>query len=132
MLSRKQLRERYSQEVVLKPKDISISRIDETFLGKVQEVLDTHLTDPDFSVDEFSKLLGMSRMQLHRKLKALTGLTATEFVRSQRLQLATTLLKESDITISEICYQVGFNNPSYFSKCFKEVFGCLPSEYAQK
>ncbi|HIB48566.1 MAG TPA: response regulator [Flavobacteriaceae bacterium] len=132
VLSRKQLRERYSQEVVLKPKDISISRIDETFLGKVQEVLDKHLTDPDFSVDEFSKLLGMSRMQLHRKLKALTGVSATEFVRSQRLQLATTLLKESDVTISEICYQVGFNNPSYFSKCFKEVFGCLPSEYAQK
>lgn len=130
--SRKLLRQRYSQEVVLKPKDISISRIDEKFIGKVQAILDAHLTDSDFSVEEFSNLLGMSRMQVHRKLKALTGLTASEFVRSQRLQLATSLLKESDITISEVCYQVGFNNPSYFTKCFKDAFGCLPSEYSQK
>lgn len=127
--SRKQLRDRYSQEVVLKPKHISISRIDEGFVEKVKTIMDEHITDPDFSTEQFSKLLAMSRMQLHRKLKALTGLTASEFVRSQRLHMAATLLKESDVNVSEICYQVGFNNHSYFAKCFKEAFGCSPSEY---
>jgi signal transduction histidine kinase/DNA-binding response OmpR family regulator len=130
--TRKQLRDRYSQEVVLKPRDISISRIDNIFIEKVQAILDEHLTDSGFSTEEFSKLLGMSRMQLHRKLKALTGLTASEFVRSQRLHLAASLLKKSDVNVSEICYQAGFNNHSYFTKCFKEAFGCLPSEYSQK
>ena len=85
--SRKRLRDRYSQEVILKPADISISRIDENFIEKVKAILDEHLTDSNFSTEEFSKLLSMSRMQLHRKLKALTGLTASEFVRSQRLEL---------------------------------------------
>ncbi|QIE58884.1 response regulator [Rasiella rasia] len=131
VLSRKLLRDRYSQEVVLKPKDISISRIDEKFVQKVQAILDVHLTDSEFSIEEFSKLLNMSRMQMHRKIKALTGLTASEFVRSQRLLLATSLLKGSDVNVSEVCYQVGFNNHSYFTKCFKDAFGCLPSEYVQ-
>ncbi|MDC8001611.1 response regulator [Aequorivita todarodis] len=130
--SRKQLRHRYSQEIILKPLDISISSIDQKFIEKTQAVLDAHLTDPDLSIEDFSKLVGMSRMQLHRKLKAITGLTASEFIRSQRLKLAASLILKSDVNISEICYQVGFNNPSYFSKCFREAFGCLPSEYSQK
>ena len=71
----------------------------------------------------------MSRTQLHRKLKAITGMSASEFIRSQRLKLAIGLLKESDATISEIAYQVGFNSSSYFSKCFKEVYSCTPNEY---
>lgn len=127
--SRKQLRDRYSQEVVLKPKDITISRIDESFIEKIQAIADEHITDPDFNTQQFSKLVHMSRMQLHRKLKALTGLTASEFVRSQRLHMAATLLKDGDVNISEVCYQVGFNNHSYFAKCFKETFGSSPSEY---
>ncbi|MEZ4874592.1 MAG: response regulator [Flavobacteriaceae bacterium] len=130
--SRKQLRERYSQEVVLKPKNIAISRIDEKFIEKVQTVLDQYLTKPDFTVEDFSDQMGMSRMQLHRKLKALTGVTASELIRNERLKLAASMLKESDVHVSEICYQAGFNNPSYFAKCFKEVYGCLPSEYSQQ
>lgn len=130
--SRKQLRDRYSQEVILKPMDISISSIDQKFIERTQAVLDENLTDPDLNIEDFSKHVGMSRMQLHRKLKAITGLTATEFIRTQRLRLAASLLEKSDVNVSEICYQVGFNNPSYFSKCFKDEFGCLPSEYAQK
>lgn len=130
--SRSKLRERYSQEVVLKPFNIAISRLDEKFIEKLQEVMDTHLTNPDFSVEDFSKTVGMSRMQLHRKLKALTGITASEYLRNERLKLAANLLQHSDVNISEICYQVGFNNPSYFTKCFKELYGCLPSEFSSK
>ena len=130
--SRRQLRERYSQEIILKPMDISIASIDKKFIEKTQAVLDRHITESDFSIEDFSKQVGLSRMQFHRKLKAVTGLTATEFIRSQRLKLAASLLKSSDVNVSEICYQVGFNNPSYFAKCFKEAFGCLPSEFGKK
>lgn len=127
--NRNKLRQRYSQELVLRPKDIVITNLDEIFFGKVKTVLDENLTEASFSVEDFSKAVGMSRMQLHRKLKALTGLTTTEFVREQRLKLATTLIGQSGINISEIGYMVGFNDHSYFAKCFKQAYGCSPSEY---
>ena len=130
--SRKNLRDRYSQEVILKPRDIAITDLDEQFLGKVQEVMNDKLTESQFNTQEFSTAVGMSRMQLHRKLKALTGLSATEFVRSQRLKLAASLLQSSNAGVSNIGYQVGFNDPSYFTRCFKEAYGCSPTEYSQK
>ena len=129
--SRKELRNRYSQEVILMPKDIAITNLDEQFLNRVQDVLDSKLTTSSFSTQEFSESVGMSRMQLHRKLKALTGLSASEFVRSQRLKLAASLLEQSDINVSQIGYQVGFNDPSYFTKCFKEAYGVSPSQYGK-
>ncbi len=127
--SRKILQLRYSQEVILKPKDISISSVDEQFLERLQKVLDDKLVESTFSIEELSKDVGMSRMQLHRKLKALTGLSASQFIRSQRLKLATQLLKKSDINVSEVGYSVGFNNHAYFSKCFKDMYNCTPTEY---
>ncbi|NRD19627.1 response regulator [Winogradskyella eckloniae] len=130
--SRRQLQLRYSQELVLLPKDIAFTNLDEKFLKKVQVAIDDNLVEPSFNVSEFSEAVGMSRMQLHRKLKALTGLTASEFIRSQRLKLATQLLKNSDINMSQIGYSVGFNDHSYFTKCFKETYNCTPSEYAKR
>lgn len=129
--SRRKLQERFSQEVILTPKDISISSYDERFLESLQNVLDSHLVASDFNSKYFAKALGMSRMQLHRKLKALTGQTATEFIRSQRLKLAASLLQKSDVNISEIGYQVGFNDHSYFTKCFREAYGTSPSEFSK-
>ena len=126
------LQSRYSQEVILRPKDIAISNLDEKFLEKVQEVLDKNLVESSFSTEDFSKAVGLSRMQLHRKIKALTGLTASEFIRSQRLKLAAQLLKSSDINISQIGYTVGFNDHSYFAKCFKEAYKCTPTAYSKK
>ncbi len=129
--SRKKLQERFSQEVILTPKEISVNSYDEQFLNHLQEVMDTNLVESDFSAENFATALGMSRMQLHRKLKALTGLSTTEFIRSQRLKLAAKLLKKSDINISQVGYAVGFNNHSYFTKCFKEQFGMSPSDFAK-
>ncbi|MEM0932450.1 MAG: response regulator, partial [Bacteroidota bacterium] len=126
---RKKMRERYSQEVVLKPKDIAVSPPDEILLERIQSVLDVYLTESSFSTEDFAIQLGFSRMQLHRKLKALTGLSATEFLRSQRLKLAAQLLEKSYANVSEVCYRTGFNNLSYFAKCFKEVYGTSPSKY---
>ncbi|WP_179334636.1 tetratricopeptide repeat protein [Winogradskyella costae] len=130
--SRRQLQLRYSQELILLPKDIAITNLDEKFLEKVQVTLDKSLVDPSFNVTEFSDAVGMSRMQLHRKIKALTGLSASEFIRSQRLKLATEFLKTSDINMSQVGYSVGFNDHSYFAKCFKEVYDCSPTDYANK
>ncbi len=127
--TRKALQLRYGQELVLKPKNIVVSAADEVFLTKIQAILDSHLSEPTFNAAEFSKKAHMSRMQLHRKLLAFTGLTTTAFLRSQRLKQAQQLLHDSDSTINEVAYAVGFGTPSYFMKSFKESFGQTPSEY---
>ncbi len=128
---RKALRNRYSQEFIIKPKDIAVTPNDELFLNKIQQILDKHLSNPDFGSETFSKLANMSRMQLHRKLMAYTGLSTTAFIRSQRLKQALNLLKTADLTINEIAYTVGFGTPTYFMKCFKKTFKKTPSEYLQ-
>lgn len=130
--TRDKLQERFSQEIVLLPKDIATNATDERFLTNLQEVMDKSLIESDFNTEAFAEAVGMSRMQLHRKLKALTGLSATEFIRGQRLKLAAQMLKKSDINVSQVGYAVGFNNHSYFTKCFKEKYGISPSEYSKK
>ena len=127
--NRRKLQERFSQDATLRAKDISISSADEQFLNRLQEVIDKNITDPEFTTEDFSKAMLVSRMQLHRKLKALSGQSTTEFLRSQRLKLAANLLKNENSTVSEIAYKIGFNNASYFSTCFKKEFGCSASEY---
>ena len=127
--NRRKLQQRFAQEVVLMPKDVAVSSADEMFLERLQKVLDMHLTEPNFTAELFGTEMGVSRMQLHRKLKALTNQSTSEFLRSQRLKLALNLLKANKISISEVGYAVGFNDPSYFTKCFKQEFGSAPSEY---
>ncbi|TKD60467.1 response regulator [Flavobacterium sp. ASW18X] len=128
--TQQKIQQRFSKEVVLTPKDISINSYDERFLTNLQNILDDKLVESDFNTENFAQALGMSRMQLHRKLKALTGQSTTEFIRIQRLKLAAGLLKKSDVNVSEIGYSVGFNNHSYFTKSFKEHFGVSPTEYS--
>ncbi|MGY6742056.1 MAG: response regulator [Cecembia sp.] len=125
------LRERYSQELVLRPKDIVINSADEKFLLKLQQIIDSKLENPQFSTEDFAIEVGMSRMQLHRKLKSLTGLSATEFIRSERLKMALPLLEKGNLNISEVAYTVGFNDVSYFTKCFKERYQVTPSEFGK-
>ncbi|MFP2995594.1 two-component regulator propeller domain-containing protein [Spongiivirga sp. MCCC 1A20706] len=126
---RKKLKERYQQELILKPKDIQITSADELFLNDIQQVLDEHLTNPEFTAEKFSEYAHMSRMQLHRKLVAFTGLSTSAFIRSQRLKMAKELLEKTNQTVSEIGYEVGFSTPSYFMKCFKDTFKKTPTEY---
>src|SRR5690606_456332 len=126
--NRRQLQKHFSKTLSINP-EIAITSAESEFLKRLQTVLDEHITNSEFSVEGFGKLMHMSRTQLHRKLTAITGMSASEFIRSERLQLAIRLLKESDASVSEIAYQVGFNTPSYFGKCFKEVYKCSPNEY---
>lgn len=129
---RKKLHTRYSQELVLRPVDIVINSVEEKFIEKLQLILSKELANADFSADDFANSIGMSRMQLHRKLKSLLGVSATEFLRNERLKASTELLKKGKANISEIAYSVGFNDVSYFSKCFKEMYHCTPTEYMEK
>ncbi|MBP0903913.1 response regulator [Mariniflexile gromovii] len=126
---RKKLQERYSQELVLKPTDIVVDSYDEKFTAKLQDILDANINKADFTAEEFSNLANLSRMQLHRKLKTLFGVTTSEFIRNERVKMASELLKNRNISISEVGYAVGFNDISYFAKCFKDVFNVTPTEY---
>lgn len=129
--NRKKLQKHFSKDFTMTP-EIEITSTEAEFLKRLKCVMDEHLTNPDFSSEDFAKSMQMSRTQLHRKLKAIVGLSSSEFIRSQRLKLSLNLIKESDATISEIAYQIGFNSPSYFIKCFKEIYGCTPNEYLSK
>ncbi|MEH6536308.1 MAG: two-component regulator propeller domain-containing protein [Psychroserpens sp.] len=129
ILLREQLQKHFGQTFQFESKEIEVSSVEHEFLQRLQDVLDVHITKPDFNAEAFSKKMLMNRMQLHRKLKALTNLTTTEFLRSYRLKLAIKLLGKSDFTISEIAYQVGFNTPSYFIKSFKDTYKYTPTEY---
>ena len=104
--------------------------MEQQFLQKAGEVVEAHLSDADFKMDRFSEEMALSHSQLYRKLKALVNQSPNEFIRTTRLQKAAQLLAGHSANISEIAFEVGFNNPSYFAECFKKQFGVLPSEYA--
>jgi signal transduction histidine kinase/ligand-binding sensor domain-containing protein/DNA-binding response OmpR family regulator len=125
---RRKLRERFSTTAQLKPGEIAVNSMDSVFLKKVMAVVEQHMGNETFDVEEFGREVGMSRMQLHRKLTALTSLSAGEFVRYMRLQRAMDLLRNNTATVSEIAYTVGFGKPSVLAKWFKNQFGVLPSE----
>jgi YesN/AraC family two-component response regulator len=127
---RQNLRKSFSREVTIQPKNISVTSVDERFLNHALKIMEEHLGDDQFSVERFAEAIGMSRKNLLRKIKALTDESVNEFIRNFRLNRAAQLLEAKAGTVSEIAYQVGFNNLSYFSKCFKELFGRLPNEYA--
>ncbi len=126
---RKKLQERYSKELVLKPTNIVVDSYDEKFINKLQIILDKNLSNPDFTAEYFASEANLSRMQLHRKLKSLFGVSTTEFIRNERIKMAHDILKKSEATISEIAYSVGFNEVTYFSKCFKDFYKIAPSEF---
>ena len=128
---RRKLQERYSQELVLKPTGVIINSVDEKFITKLEGILEKELANANFSAEDFASNLGMSRMQLHRKLKTLLGVSTTEFLRNERLKVATNSLKDRNATISEIAYTVGFNDVSYFTKCFREMYQITPTEYQE-
>lgn len=129
---RKELQDRYQKELVINPVNLVFESEEEKFANCLQDVLENHLSNPEFTVDQFCEAALMSRTQLHRKLKALTGLSATAFIRSQRIKMASEILLQPNVNVSDVCYSTGFNDTSYFSKCFKEIQGCTPSEYMKK
>jgi DNA-binding response OmpR family regulator/nitrogen-specific signal transduction histidine kinase len=127
---RETLKKLFQKQIEINPGEISITSMDEKLIRKALDAVEKKISDPDFSVEELSRELGMSRVHLYKKLLSLTGKTPIEFIRSIRLKRAAQLFMKSQLRVSEIAFQVGFNNPKYFSKYFKQEFGQLPSEYA--
>ncbi len=129
---RQKLRERFSKEITLQPKDITITSADEQFLQQALDIVNQYMGDFNFNVKRLREEMGVGRMQLQRKIKALTDQSPVEFIRVLRLKRAAQLIAQRKDNISQITYEVGFGNLSYFSKCFKEHFGLAPSDYASQ
>lgn len=126
--SRQQLREKFNRHVLLMPEETELTSIDEHFLTRVKNAIEANIGNEHFSVDQLGREVGMSRSQIHRKLRALTNQSASQFIRSFRLARAKSMIEQDAGTISEIAYSVGFASPSYFSRCFLQHFGCTPTD----
>jgi DNA-binding response OmpR family regulator len=128
-----QLRKRYqtdlNREMTLKPVQLKSAPIDKEFLKDLKAVIEEHLDNPDFSVEELSNKLYMGRTSLYRKIQALSGETPTDFIRTYRLKRAAELLRSSNKSVIDIAFDVGFSSATYFTKCFKKQFHQLPKEY---
>ena len=125
---REMLKQKFSKLITIGWDNANVKSKDEVFMCKALETIERHYAEHDFSAEAFQKEMAMSRMQLHRKLKALTDLSATEFIRSIRLKKAHQLIEKDYGNINEIAYEVGFSDPSYFSKCFRSYYGYSPSQ----
>ncbi len=125
---RNKMRAKFSGRLVVKPTEITVTSQDRKFMQKLLETVEAHMDDAEFSVEALGKEVNMSVSQINRKLKALINQPASQFIRSVRLERAMELLKKNTGTVSEVAFQTGFENPSYFTKVFKKQFGCLPSE----
>jgi ligand-binding sensor domain-containing protein/signal transduction histidine kinase/DNA-binding response OmpR family regulator len=130
--SRKRLKEYYSVGKEMVPENIAFNALDEEFLKQAINIVEDHLANSEFSVDQFSKEIGMSRSNLYLKLKAITGESAMDFIKRIRFKKAVELMQSKRYTIAQITYMCGFNSPSYFSTAFKQHYGCMPSEYLAK
>jgi len=129
LATREKLREKYHRIVTLEPHHEEVEDPDNKFLNRLVSLLEEHLCEPDFNVSKLVAEIGMSRPVLFRKVKMLTGLSVIDLIRSTRLKKAEMLLKQRKMTISEVAFTVGFNDPKYFSKSFRAQFGKTPSEY---
>lgn len=128
--TREKMWEKFRRQLSVEPSDITVTSFDEKLLSSALKIVEEHMDNPEFDVSMLVKHVGMSRSVLYRKLKALTGQSAKEFINTIRLKRAAQLLLKNKLNISEITYMVGYNDPQYFSKCFKKQFGSTPSQYA--
>ena len=129
LLIQHQLRKKPLSEIDL----TSINPLDQEMLRKTSQIIEKHIDDPDFDIPELCKEVGIGRSLLYSKFKALTGMTPNNFVLNFRLKHAATLLRQySDLPISEVSDRCGFSSPVYFSRCFKNQYGCTPQTYQKK
>lgn len=123
-------KQEFRRNIQVNPSVITITPLDEQLMQKALEYIEKNIDNPEYSVEALSRDMGMSRMNLYRKLQSITGHTPTEFIKTIRLKRAAQLLQGSQLTIVEVADRVGFSSSSYFTKCFKEQFGVLPTAYA--
>lgn len=140
LAAREKLRERFNKQMTVLPQPLAntitepaattfINTVEKEFLEKVIQIINEHLEDPDFGVEKLSRKVAMSAPVLYKKIKAVSNMSVNEFVKSLRLKKAAQLLQETDLTVYEVAYSVGYNDRKYFSKEFKKQFGKLPSAF---
>lgn len=129
--NREKLHATFAHSPFVQTNSMAMTKADEAFLKTLNEILVTHIQDPDFSLDDMASLLNMSRSSLNRKIKGILDMTPIDYIRLERLKRAAQLLKEGACKVNEVCYMVGFNTPSYFSKCFQKQFGILPKDFVK-
>ena len=132
ILKREKTSSSFRSEDTIKLKNITYTSIDEKFMEKAIELVEEHISDTQYNFEIFVKEMNVSKSMLYRKIKNLTGMSTTEFIRNIRLKNACKILREKSVNISEVAYTVGFNDPKYFTACFKKEFGILPTEYVKK
>ena len=117
------MRKAFAQSPFVAANTMALTKADEEFIKRLNEVIHSNMTNPEFSMDDMADSLNMSRSNFYRKIKGVLDLSPNEYLRLERLKMAAQLLREGESRINEICYMVGFNSPSYFSKCFQKQFG---------
>ena len=132
LISREKLRETFLKHPFIGAATVALTKSDEAFIKKLNEVVHEHISDADFNVEDMAERFNMSRASFYRKVKGVLDLTPNEYIRVERLKKAAQLLKQDDYKINEICYMVGFNSPSYFTKCFQQQFGILPKDFPEQ
>lgn len=128
--NRKQLRKFFSEEQALEK--VAVNDLDKDFVSKFKTLVEERMKDSELNVEDLGREMGMSRVQLYRKLKSLTNYSPNELLRKMRLKKAASLLASSELTVAEIAYEVGFSSPSYFTKCYKEQFGESPTDFLKR
>jgi signal transduction histidine kinase/ligand-binding sensor domain-containing protein/DNA-binding response OmpR family regulator len=130
ILQREKLHKTLSQNAGIKPSELKITPLDEQFIKSAIEHVEKNVSNAEFSVEDLYRELGLSRSLFFRKMMSLTGKSPLEFIKTIRMQQAAQLLEKSQLTVAEVAYKVGFNNPKYFARYFKEIYHVLPSAYA--
>jgi Signal transduction histidine kinase len=123
---------RYLNGTTLIPQGGTTTSLDEEFMKKIIDFIEKHLTNTDLNVDQLAASVSLSKVQTYRKIKAISGQSIVEFIRTVRLKKAAGLISERNLSFAEIAYETGFSSPSYFTKCFHDHFGKTPSEYAEQ
>ena len=129
LLMQQTLKKTYQKQKEIQVQDLEIVSEDEKFLKAAFDCIEKNITNYNFSVEELSRQMALSRVSLYKRMLALTGKTPVDCIRTVRLKRAVQLLEKSQLSIANIAYEVGFNNPTYFSKVFKDEYGTVPSEY---
>ncbi|MGM9697449.1 MAG: two-component regulator propeller domain-containing protein [Prevotella sp.] len=130
----RRIRGKYSgkQDQADKVEAIKVEGNDDVLMKRIMKSINEHISDPEFNVERMSEEIGLSRAQLHRKMKEITGISSSEFIRNIRLEQAAKLICEGKINITQVAYAVGYNNQTHFSTVFKKHYGMSPTEYAAK
>ncbi|TAH61793.1 MAG: hybrid sensor histidine kinase/response regulator [Fermentimonas caenicola] len=130
--SREKLRESFLSNPFTGVSTIALTKSDEEFIKKLNVLIQENIAESDFNVENMAEHFNMSRASFYRKVKGVLDLTPNEYLRVERLKKAAYLLREEDYKVNEVCYMVGFNSPSYFTKCFQQQFGILPKEFQEQ